>query len=144
MAQTTLIISVLSGVALVAMIAFVAERGWRQYTPAVTGGREGEASLVARAVGDPTVWAVAFLVAVIGTVGATVLFLSGGGGALQRWAGLFLAGGAVAVFVAYLFYGTVVSARGHGLANSQAVALGSSVLGLLGIAVITLRLLGVI
>ena len=143
MAQTTLIISVLSGVALVAMIAFVAERGWRQYTPAVTGGREGEASLVARAAGDPTVWAVAFLVAVIGTVGATVLFL-GGGGALQRWAGLFLAGGAVAVFVAYLFYGTVVSARGHGLANSQAVALGSSVLGLLGIAVITLRLLGVI
>ena len=143
MAQTTLIISVLSGVALVAMIAFVAERGWRQYTPAVTGGREGEESLVARAAGDPTVWAVAFLAAVVGTVGATVLFLSGGG-ALQRWAGLFLAGGAVAVFVAYLFYGTVVSARGHGLANSQAVALGSSVLGLLGIAVITLRLLGVI
>jgi hypothetical protein len=144
MAQTALIVSFLSGVALVAMVAFIARHGWRQYTPAVTGREEGGAALAARAAGDPTVWMVAFLVATIGAIGATVLFLGGGGGALQRGAGIVLAGGAAVVLVAYLFYGTVVSALGRGLANSQAVALGSSVLGLLGIAVITLRLLGVI
>lgn len=144
MAQTALIVSFLFGVALVATVAFIAGRGWRQYTPAVTGREEGGASLVARAAGDPTVWTVAFLVAALGVVGATVLFVGDGGGALQRGAGIFLAGGAAVVLVAYLFYGTVVSARGRGLANSQAVALGSWVLGLLGIAVITLRLLGVI
>jgi hypothetical protein len=143
MAQTALIVSFLSGVALVAMVAFLAGHGWRQYTPAPAGHEVGGASRVARTAEDPTVWAVAFLVIVLGTVGATVLFV-GGGGALQRGAGVFLAGGAAVVLVAYLFYGTVISALGRGLANSQAVALGSSVLGLLGIVVITLRLLGLI
>ena len=67
----------------------------------------------------------------------------GGGGALGRGAGVVLAAGAATVLVAYLFYGTFISARGRGLSNSQAAALGSWALGLLAIAVISFKLLGV-
>ncbi|MFB6161593.1 MAG: hypothetical protein ABEJ61_10535 [Haloferacaceae archaeon] len=144
MAQTALVVSFLFGVALVATVAFVARREWRGYTPAVGAGADGGVSAVVRAANGPTAWSLAFLVAALGGVGATVLFVGGATGALKRGAGIALAGGAAVVLVGYLFYGTVVSARGRGLANAQAVALGSWALGLLGIAVITIKLLGVV
>jgi hypothetical protein len=144
MAQTALVVSFLFGVALVATVAFVAGRGWREYTPAVAGRGDGGASPAARAANDPTVWTVVFLVAAVGGVGATVLVVGGGGGALQQGAGVALAVGAAAVLVGYLFYGTFVSARGRGLKSSQAAALGTWMLGMLAIAVITIKLLGVV
>lgn len=144
MAQTALVVSFLFGVALVATVAFVAGREWREYTPAV-GDRSGDGpGLVSRAASDPTVWTVAFLVAALGGVGATVLFVGDGGEGLRQGAGVFLAVGAAVVLVGYLFYGTFVSARGRGLKSSQAAALGSWALGLLGIAVISFKLLGVV
>lgn len=147
MAQSAILVSVLFGLLLVATGAFVAGRGGRHYSPAEDGSiaRDDGPSLAARAAGDPTVWTVAFIVTALAFGGATVMYV--GETTTPDWieasAGAFLGIGAALVTALYLFYGTFVSARGRGLKNAQAVALGSWAVGLLFIVAIAFKLLGV-
>lgn len=140
------LVSVLTGIVLVAMVAFLSGRGWRQYTPAPLGGstRRDRPTLVGLA-GNPTVWVITFVAAIAVFGGATVMFVGGGvsesavemGGAV-----LLVATGLVTV--GYLFFGTFIAARGRGLGNAAAAALGSWVLGLLFIVVLVVKLMGMI
>jgi hypothetical protein len=143
MAQEILVGSVLFGVAVVAIVAYVSGQGWRHYTPSGRFRRVDGPSAFRRALGDPAVWTLAFVLGVVAAGAATVTFVSGGiPDALQQNAGLFLAVGAAVVLTAYLFYGTFVSARNRGLKNSQAAALGSWSVALLALAAIVFKLVG--
>jgi hypothetical protein len=144
MAQSTFLLSVLTGVVLVATVVFLSGRGWRQYTPASLGGtvRGGRSGLVDLAE-NPTVWILAFVAAIAVFGGATLAFVGGGVSESTVQLGgvvLVVAGGAVAV--GYLFFGTFIAARGRGLGNAAAAALGSWVLGLAFILVLVAKLMG--
>lgn len=151
MAQTGLLLGTLVGFLLTG--AFVVLLGWgsRDYSlnyslpDRGTGDEEGP-SLAVRAARSPVAWTVAFVVACVGFAGAALAFV--GAVSLPAWAqaaaGATLAVGTVLAVVFYLFYGTFVSARGHGLANSYAAALGSWAVGLFFVVVIALKLLGVV
>jgi hypothetical protein len=147
MAQTTFVVSFLFGLALVATLGYVSARGWRRYSPP-EGRSNGSsaATTAARVAQTPAAWVVAFLVAVLGFGGAAVAFVGGGGlpDGAERVATLFLFGATALVAVFYAFYGTFVSARGRGLKNSQAAALGSWVVGLLFVAAVVLKLAAVV
>lgn len=151
MAQSAVLLSVLFGIVLLATVAYISRHEWRQY--AVAGGgsvssvsRTEEQSLVSRTADSPTVWAVAFLLAVVAVGGATVVFVSGT--ATPEWAtqaaGTVLAAGFVLGLALYLFYGSFISARGRGLNRAQAAAIGSWALGLLLITAVVAKLLGLV
>jgi hypothetical protein len=148
MVQTALVGSVLFGAVLVATVAYLSRRGWRTYSPAPATGSDGPgggAAVLERAVDDPAVWTVAFLLAVAAAGLTTVAFVGSGLGlpeGANAVAGGLLVAGAVAVLAGYLTYGTFVSARNRGLANSQAAALGAWALGLAAIVVIVLKIAG--
>jgi hypothetical protein len=140
------LLSVLTGVVLVATVVFLSGRGWRQYTPAPLGGaaRDGRSGLVELAE-NPTVWVLAFVAAIAVFGGATIAFVGGGVSESAVQLGgivLLVAGGLVAV--GYLFFGTFIAARGRGLGNAAAAALGSWVLGLAFILVVVAKLMGMI
>jgi hypothetical protein len=146
MAQSTLLLSVVAGVVLVATVAFLSSRGWRQYAPAAlsTGG-ERDHSLMTELAGNQTVWVLAFLAAIVVFGGGTVMAVGGGPSAeMAGTAGLVLLAAAAAVAVGYLFFGTFIAAKGHGLGNAAAAMLGSWVLGLLFIVVLVVKLMGMI
>jgi hypothetical protein len=143
------LLSVMTGVVLVALVAVLNARGWRQYTPAAAGLRtaDREQSLIAAAAGNPTVWVIAFLGAIAVFGGATIAFVSGGGSVPEsavQTAGIVLLGGGGLVAIAYLFFGTFMAARGRGLGNAAAAMLGSWVLGLAFILVLVVKLMGMI
>ncbi|WP_380678668.1 hypothetical protein [Salinigranum sp. GCM10025319] len=148
MAQSMFLLSVLTGAVLVALVVFLNARGWRQYTPAGLGFRERERSSLSAATENPTVWVVAFLAAILVFGGATVAFVSGGTSGISdsmvQTAGIVLAVGTAVVAVGYLFFGTFIAARGRGLGNAAAVALGSWALGLLFVVVVVVKLMGLI
>ncbi|WP_224332780.1 hypothetical protein [Haloprofundus halobius] len=148
MAQSPVLLSVLFGILLVATVGYISRHEWRQY--AVAGGenvsrRDGR-SLASRTVNSPAAWSVAFVLAVVAVGGATVVFVSGTAvpGWATRTAGAVLAAGFVLGLALYLFYGSFVSARGRGLNRAQAAAVGSWALGLLLIAAVVLKLLGLV
>ena len=143
------LLSVLMGVVLVATVAFLTTRGWRQYTPAPLGLRSGETkrSPVVELADNPTVWVVAFLAAVFVFGGATVAFVSGGTSipeSVVQSAGIVLLVATGLVAVSYLFFGTFMAARGRGLGNAAAAAIGSWVLGLAFVVVVVVKLMGMI
>jgi len=144
MAQSMVLISVLTGVVLVATVVFLSGRGWRQYTPAPLGAapERGRSSVTALAE-NPTVWVLAFVAAVAVFGGATVAFVGGGvsESAVQLGGLVLLVGGGL-VAVGYLFFGTFIAAKGRGLGNAAAAALGSWVLGLAFILVVVVKLMG--
>ena len=146
MAQSTLLLSVVAGVVLVATVAFLSSRGWRQYAPAALGVRGGsDHSRLGELAGNQTVWVLAFLAAIVIFGGGTVLAVGGGPSAeIAQMAGLVLVTAAGAVAIGYLFFGTFMAARGRGLGNAAAAALGSWVLGLLFIVVVVVKLMGMI
>jgi hypothetical protein len=149
MAQSMFLFSVLTGAVLVALVVFLSARGWRQYTPTGLGFRERERSSLSAAAENPTVWVVAFLAAILVFGGTTVAFVSGGtaGGisdSMVQTAGIVLAVATVVVTVGYLFFGTFIAARGRGLGNAAAAALGSWALGLLFVVVLVVKLMGLI
>jgi hypothetical protein len=146
MAQSTLLLSVVAGVVLVATVAFLSSRGWRQYAPAALGTRgEAERSPLAELAGNQTVWVLAFLAAIVVFGGGTVMAVGGGPSAeMAGTAGLVLVAAAATVAVGYLFVGTFMAAKGRGLGNAAAAMLGSWVLGLLFIVVLVVKLMGLI
>jgi hypothetical protein len=149
MAQSMFLLSVLMGAALVATVAFLTTREWRQSTPATLGLRSGEPtrSPAVELADNPTVWVVAFLTAVLVFGGATVAFVSGGSGipeSVVQSAGIVLLVATGVVAVSYLFFGTFMAARGRGVGNAAAAAMGSWVLGLAFIVVLVVKLMGMI
>jgi hypothetical protein len=144
MAQEVLAGSVLFGVVLVAIVAYLSGRGWRTYAPAGGFAGDGESPL-SRAARSPAVWTLAFVLGTVAAGVAAVAFVDGSvPEALQRNAGIVLAGGAALVLTGYLYYGTYVSARNRGLMRSQAALLGSWSVAMLALVVITLRLVGLV
>jgi hypothetical protein len=140
------LLSVLAGVVLVATVVFLSGRGWRQYSPAAIGGGgpgdEGRPTVVALA-GNPTVWMLSFLAAIAVFGGATIAFVGGGVSESTIQLGgvvLVVAGGGVAI--GYLFFGTFIAAKGRGLGNAAAAAIGSWVLGLAFVLVVVAKLMG--
>ena len=146
MAQSILLLSVLAGVVLVAIVAFLNSRGWRQYAPAALaagGGRDR--SVMTELAGNQTVWVLAFLAAIVVFGGGTVLAVGGGPSAeMAQTAGIVLLAAAGGVAIAYLFFGTFLAAKGRGMGNAAAAAIGSWVLGLLFIVVLVVKLMGMI
>lgn len=140
------LLSALAGLVLVATVVFLSGRGWRQYTPAPIGGSaRDDGSAVVELAENPTVWVLAFLAAIGVFGGATIAFVGGGVSESTIQLGgivLLVAGGLVAV--GYLFFGTFIAARGRGLGNAAAAALGSWVLGLVFIVVLVVKLMGMI
>lgn len=146
MAQSTLLLSVVAGVVLIATVAFLSSRGWRQYAPsALAASGEGDRSVMAELAGNQTVWVLAFLAAIAVFGGGTVMAVGGGPSAeMAGTAGLLLLAAAGVVAVGYLFFGTFIAAKGRGLGNAAAAMFGSWVLGLLFIVVLVVKLLGMI
>lgn len=147
MAQSAFLFSTLVGFLLIGALVVLLGRGSRRYSlPDRISRGEGDPPLAARAARSPAVWTLTFVVACVGFAGAALVFvgvlsLPAGTRAIAG-AGLVVGGALVLVF--YLFYGTFASARGHGLANSHAAALGSWAVGLLFVVVIALKLLGLV
>ncbi|WP_245902866.1 hypothetical protein [Salinigranum rubrum] len=106
--------------------------------------KDGRSGLIELAE-NPTVWILAFVAAIAVFGGATIAFVGGGVSESAVQLGgivLLVAGGLVAV--GYLFFGTFIAARGRGLGNAAAAALGSWVLGLAFILVLVAKLMGMI
>ncbi|WP_411963552.1 hypothetical protein [Haloferax sp. YSMS24] len=146
MAQTGLFIGFVVGVVLLALVAALTSRGGQRYS-VENVGREGDTkSRVAAWSDDPTVLSLVFLLAALGFGLVAVVFMGYGGLSqeMTNVAGAALVVATLVVVVSYLFYGSYYAARSRGLARSQAVLLGSWVLGMLFVASVTLRLLGVL
>ena len=141
MVQTALVGSLLFGLLLVGIAAYLSGHGWRRYAPLLEG--VDTRSSLRRALDSPAVWTVAFLVVVVAAALGALAFVAGEIPAeTQQAAGLFLAAGTAVGITLYLFYGTFVSARSRGLKSSQAAALGSWAVGLLFIVVVVFKLMG--
>ncbi|MFB6157078.1 MAG: hypothetical protein ABEJ34_04475 [Haloferacaceae archaeon] len=147
MAQVGLLLGPLIEFLLLSVLVALLGRGARGYSlPERLATGEGEPSLAARAARSPAVWTLGFVAACVGFAGAALAFvgvLSLPSGT-RAAAGAGLVGGTALALVFYLFYGTFASARGRGLANSYAAALGSWAVGLLFVVVIALKPLGVV
>lgn len=145
MAQEALFVGLLFGVALVAAVVLTG-RGRREYSVAGGWTTRGEArpSALSRTADSPAVWTAAFVAVALAFGGAAVLFTAGGDISTELAAagGAFLLVAAVLVFGLYVFYGTFVSARGHGLKDAQAALLGVWALGSLFVLAVVLKLLG--
>jgi hypothetical protein len=147
MAQTTFVVSFLFGLVLVATLGYVSARGWRRYSPPESRSSGSRAASTATRVAQtPGAWILAFLVTALTFGLAAVAFVGGTAipAGVKQASTLILLAGTVLIVVFYAFYGTFVSARGRGLKNSQAAALGSWVIGLLFIAVVVLKLAAVV
>ena len=141
MVQTVLVGSLLFGLLLVGIAAYLSGHGWRRYAPLLE--RADDRSSLRRVLDSPAVWTLVFLVAVIAAGVAVVAFVAGElPEGINQLAGLFLVAGTVIGLTLYLFYGTFVSARNRGLKNSQAAAFGSWAVALLFIAVVVFKLMG--
>lgn len=146
MAQTSLLVGTLIGSLLVGALVVLLGRGAKSYSLPQPIAGDGEQSLVARLAHSPGAWTAAFLLACVGFAGAALAFVgvvSLPEGTQAVVGAVLLAGGTLA-FVFYLFYGTFASARGRGLENSHAAVLGSWAVGLLFVAAIALKLLGIV
>lgn len=140
MAELSYLVStVLMGLFLVAVVAFVRFSENREHT------RQREPadgpSLASRLQNSPGVWIVTFLLLAFVAGGGAVLFVSGGlpAGTAQA-AGIALGAVVATSLVAYFGWGGYYIARGRGLGNAQAAAVGAWLLGMLFVAAIAVRL----
>ncbi|WP_416839819.1 hypothetical protein [Haloferax sp. DFSO52] len=146
MAQTGLFIGFVVGVVLLALIVTLTGRGGRSYSVETLPDKTSTRNRVEEWSKDPTVLSVVFVVAALGFGLVTVLFMGYGGlseSAIQT-AGVALVVATLVVVVSYLFYGSYYAARSRGLARSQAVLVGSWVIGMLFVVSVTLHLLGIL
>ncbi|MFC7203445.1 hypothetical protein ACFQJC_07970 [Haloferax namakaokahaiae] len=147
MAQGFLFAGFVVGLVLLAVVVAFIGRGRREYHVAfVTGERETLGESMRRWSSNPAVLSLGFLALAVGFGGAAVLFIGGAGipEGMASAAGAFLIGATVLVVVTYLFYGSYNTARSWGLKRSQAVLVGSWVLGALFVVTVSLRLLGLL
>lgn len=142
MSQQLVLATSLFGGLLVAVAVYLTE-GRRHYAPA--SATSGPRTAVAvRWANDPNVWILAFVAAAVVFGVGTVVLINGATTPLSGALGVLLGAAGAAVLVGYLFYGTFAAARGRGLANAQAAAIGVWVVGLLGIVAVVAALVGLL
>lgn len=144
-----LLITILTGVVLVGLVAVLNARGWRDYKPGFLPSRasERDQSLVADLADNPTVWIIVFVGAIALFGGTTIMFVSSGGNipeSVTQTAGIVLGAAAGLVAITYLFFGTFMAARGRGVGNAAAAAVASWVLGMLFVVVLVVKLMGMV
>lgn len=143
MAELSYLVStVLMGLFLIGVVAYVRASERREYE----GPREAAPSegLASRARNSVRLWIVTFLLLAFVAGGGAVLFVSGAlSPGLAQAGGVALAVVVAASLVAYLGWGGYYIARGHGMGNAQAAAVGVWLLGLLFVALIAIRLVTV-
>ncbi|WP_410764497.1 hypothetical protein [Haloferax sp. DFSO60] len=147
MAQGFLYAGFVVGLVLLALVVAFIGRGRREYKVAfVTREDESLGDAMRRWTDNPAVLSLVFLAIAFGFGGAAVLFIGGTGipAEMASSAGAFLIGATVLAVVTYLFYGSYTTARSWGLKRSQAVLVGSWVLGALFVVTVSLRLLGLL
>lgn len=147
MAQGFLFAGFFVGIVLLALVIGLLGRGRRSYTVVFsTHEAESFGSTVRRWSESPAVLSLVFLVIALGFGITAVLFIGGAGipEGMASAAGAFLVGLTGVVIVTYLFYGSYHTARSWGLKRSQAVLVGSWVLGALFVVTVSLRLLGLL
>lgn len=136
------------GVVVLAVVAWmVRSRGWYHYSPSVTAGgwsagvdRGSRLERLDRLSERPAVWAVAFVVLVLGFVGGIVAFISGSV-ETSAMAGAAIAAGAGLLLLAYLLFGVYLAATQRGHPRSLAVAESAVVAGALFLVAIVARLM---
>lgn len=142
MATTNLLITLLTGLFLLVIVAVIAGiRNWQRETPAPDEGP----GLVSRALGSPLVWTAAFAALSLGIAGLAVLFVGGTSvPEVNRDAvGLALFLSVLLVIAGYLGVGIYSAAHSRGMKSAQAAAISSVVLGTLFLLVVLVRLLGI-
>lgn len=130
--------TVLMGLVLVIVAVGLAYgRNWRRYAL----GDDGDVfTTIANATQSSTTWIAAFLLAIVGFGGSTLLYLSSTG-ATQQLA-LVVLGVLIGVSMTFfLFMGVYQSVKSHGRSTAEAVATGAWALGALLIVVIAVKLL---
>lgn len=142
MAQQFVLATSLFGVLLVAVTVYLTE-GWRHDAPSPQAtGSAG--SRVVQATHEPWVWTLSFLVAALAFGMGTLAFINGSLTPLSGAMGTLLAVAGAFVLVGYLFYGTFVAARGRGVSDSLAAAIGAWVVGIVGVVAVVVHLFGVL
>jgi hypothetical protein len=131
----------MGAVLLVIIVAIGLIRDWER-SPAPE--KDQAASLVG-ALRSPMVWTVGFVVLALLFMFGAVAFVGGSTvlGIGSGTAELLLVGGFGAAMAGFLFAGLYAAARNRGLKGAQAAGIGSIILGLLAVVVISLRLLTV-
>lgn len=136
--------TLLMGLFLVAVVAFLRLAERREYSPSLSGGESSPAATLRRTTDSPTTWIVVFLLATFGVGLASVAYVGGlvpAESAVVDVAGPVL-GVVVAVLVGgYLLWGAYSTARARGYQNAAAVMVSSWVLGLLFVMAIAAYLL---
>lgn len=140
MASTIYLVSAaLMALLLVAVVAAVVGRNWKEYTPKL----QNDQSVWSALAGSESVWTLVFVVVALALGGGATLFVSGDdfSATLVSLGGIVVALALALAFLFYLFYGTYAAAKSRGFQRAAAVMAGSWVLGLLIVGVITARLL---
>lgn len=143
MAVSFLVSTLLMGLFLVAVVAFVGYAERRETERPESALRPG--ALLSWVRESPMAWLVGFLLLVVGIGGSTLLFV---GGLLPnpspeqtQLAGLALAGLIALSLVVYLVWGAYSTARSRGYPRSGAAAVGVWMSGLLFVVAIAVQLL---
>lgn len=144
MAVSFLVSTLLMGLFLVAVVAFVGYAERREVERPGSSARTG-AVLLSWVRASPMAWIAGFLLLVLAVGGTTLLFVGGllpdpSAGTTQL-AGLVLAGLLALALLVYLVWGAYSTARARGYPRSGAAAVGVWMFGLLFVAVITAQLL---
>lgn len=138
MARSFLWSTVLMGLFIVAVVAYLRAENYREYSSGSEGGGPGQ--LAEDLAGSPVVWMLTFLglLAVFG--GGSLAYVGGLAlGDPAVW-GLVLAGFAALTVCAYVLVGSYWSARSRGKPSSLAVAEGAAFIGLLAIFAVAAKL----
>lgn len=143
MAVSFLVSTLLMGLFLVAVVAFVGYAERREVERPASSTRPGAVLSWMRE--SPMAWIAGFLLLVLAVGGTTLLFVGGllpdlSAGATQL-AGLALAGLLALALLVYFVWGAYSTARARGYPRSGAVAVGVWMFGLLFVAVIAAQLL---
>lgn len=130
--------TVLMGLVLVLVAGGLAySRNWRRYAL----GNDGDVfTNIAKATQSSTTWIAAFLLAIVGFGGSTLLYLTSTG-ATQQIALLVLGVLIGIALTFFLFMGVFQAVKGRGRSTAEAVATGVWALGVLLIVAITAKLL---
>lgn len=131
--------TILMGLFLVAVVAFLRLTERRQYTPTLAGPRGGPVAVLRGTAQSEMAWIVGFLLATFVVGLASVIYV---GGLVPENSGLVAtAGRALGTILAvllggYLLWGAYSMARGHGYQHAAAVMVSAWMVGLLFVAAI--------
>lgn len=134
--------TLLMGLFLVAVVAFLRLAERREYSPSLTGPESSGSEALREAFRSPVAWIVVFLAITFATGLAAVAYVGGLVPAEVGTAAGPVLAAVVAVLVGgYLLWGVYSTARARGLQNAAAVMVSAWALGLLLVTAIAVHLL---